>query len=94
MLSYVLGDTLNAWPYFTTQCRITTLLKERSRFDQFLRMMCTSVATLSFIYRRLCLWFAGTSSQGHRFDLQMAQAGFSSHLVKVSTVCCLGEQTR
>lgn len=28
--------------------------------------------------------FAGTSSQGRGFGLQMAQAGFSSHLVKVS----------
>lgn len=52
----------------------------------FLGMICTT------FYRHLCLWFAGTSSQGHRFDLQMAQAGFSSHLVKVSMVFCFGER--
>lgn len=29
-------------------------------------------------------WFVGISSQGKGFGLQMAQAGFSSHLVNVS----------
>lgn len=34
---------------------------------------------------RLCVW-SGTSSQGRGFGLQMAQAGFSSHIVKVSSL--------
>lgn len=43
-----------------------------------------SVVRILLLVEARCVWFAGVSSQGKGFNLQMAQAGFSSYLVQVS----------